>query len=466
MSTRPRSPSPSAAKRKRARRDVEPQAPGAASELGAPLRKDSAYWHEDGNIIIIVQGDVAYRIHKGVLARRSGVFRTLFSLPQPEGGRNAETMDGCPVVRLQDSEHDFSHLLQALYDGMDICVEHPDVEPMYNPDAVGFSALAALVRMANKYDMDRIRNAAIWRLRKFFTNKFSTWAAYEAEFYHNPHSPLTPVEIIEAVNILRDCGPIDMLPVALYLCAGLEIPTILRGAAHPDGRIEMLAVDDVERCLVGREKLEARSADFNNMLLHSKLSSPPLTGWSSSSSCETSTCYSSFNAKWKKAAKTSNSQTAIQRRGQFLALFKTPKDRDPASRSSHMCTSCNRAFHLLVEKFKVEVWNDLPSIMDIEVPHWMQEDVRSRITERATTSYSGVIHIFVSLPQFEDQSGIDICITSIGKHPDAGITKPDAYDMEVIRESAARRLKTFFSDRFSDWVAYNAESHLGAEAKV
>ena len=82
-------------------------------------------WFEDGNIILLAGPEdsedsaaVAFKVHRGVLARHSEVFRGLFSIPQPINPDDVEMMDGCFVVRLPDRRYDLRHLLRAIYYGI------------------------------------------------------------------------------------------------------------------------------------------------------------------------------------------------------------------------------------------------------------------------------------------------------------------------------------------------------------
>lgn len=44
------------------------------------MHKHETLWFEDGNIVIIT-GNIGFRVYRGVLARKSAVFRDLFNLP-------------------------------------------------------------------------------------------------------------------------------------------------------------------------------------------------------------------------------------------------------------------------------------------------------------------------------------------------------------------------------------------------
>jgi hypothetical protein len=81
-------------------------------------------WFEDGNIILLVEDDdhrmlKAFKIHRGVLARQSEVFETMFDIPQPAPGLDSiEQVDGCPIVRMYDLPNELSDIIKALYDGV------------------------------------------------------------------------------------------------------------------------------------------------------------------------------------------------------------------------------------------------------------------------------------------------------------------------------------------------------------
>jgi hypothetical protein len=75
------------------------------------LRSDDL-WFNDGNIVLRAENTV-YRVHIGMLAGNSSVFRTMLALPQP-AGNDAETYDGCPLVLMPDSAYDMDQFLKAL----------------------------------------------------------------------------------------------------------------------------------------------------------------------------------------------------------------------------------------------------------------------------------------------------------------------------------------------------------------
>lgn len=85
----------------------------SSDAIGSPLvRRHDEFWLEDGNIVLIA-GETAFRLYRGLLAEQSYVFRDMFassaSTPMVD-----ETFDGLPVVHLGDSPTDVAHLLRVL----------------------------------------------------------------------------------------------------------------------------------------------------------------------------------------------------------------------------------------------------------------------------------------------------------------------------------------------------------------
>lgn len=83
---------------------------------GSARARDEEFWYDDGTIILVA-GNVEFRVYKGILAENSSVFRDMFSLPQPpisSGSSDTPSPDnGCPVVHLSDSPEDLRHILRV-----------------------------------------------------------------------------------------------------------------------------------------------------------------------------------------------------------------------------------------------------------------------------------------------------------------------------------------------------------------
>ncbi|KAM5537271.1 hypothetical protein V8D89_009001 [Ganoderma adspersum] len=85
--------------------DIKPEAAPAAKE------KDKGFWYEDGNVILVA-GNVEFRVFKGILADHSPVFKDMFALPQPDIAPSDNAV--CPVVDITDSPSDLRHILRLI----------------------------------------------------------------------------------------------------------------------------------------------------------------------------------------------------------------------------------------------------------------------------------------------------------------------------------------------------------------
>ena len=86
---------------------------------GVPIDGRGDPWFEDGNIILVTSTQdttTAFKIHRGVLARHSDVFRSMFEVAEPPP--HGENLEECPLVYMHDIPIELSHLIKALYDGI------------------------------------------------------------------------------------------------------------------------------------------------------------------------------------------------------------------------------------------------------------------------------------------------------------------------------------------------------------
>ena len=88
--------------------------PPTASDILQGATRDSDFWFEDGNIILVA-GSVAFRVYKGLLAEHSTVFGNMFDVAQAPPDPSADMAEGCPVVPLFDSPSDLRGLFRLIY---------------------------------------------------------------------------------------------------------------------------------------------------------------------------------------------------------------------------------------------------------------------------------------------------------------------------------------------------------------
>ncbi|KAJ7671713.1 hypothetical protein B0H17DRAFT_1085005, partial [Mycena rosella] len=99
--------------------------------------RDDELWFTDGTLVLSA-GRSSFRVYGGLLAKRSPVFHDMLQFPQPD---DAEVVDGCPVVHLQDNEADLRCFLNALFDHQFF--------PSF-PEKTSFDTLAGVIRLSTK----------------------------------------------------------------------------------------------------------------------------------------------------------------------------------------------------------------------------------------------------------------------------------------------------------------------------
>ncbi|KAI0806637.1 hypothetical protein C8Q74DRAFT_1189914 [Fomes fomentarius] len=174
---------------------------------GVMVEKDDEVWLEDGNVILIAER-VAFKVYQGLLARRSEVFRDMFTLPG--GPAETEKIDGVPVVSVSDSVVNLRHLLLVLCCGKNYFTQRDsDVE---------FSVVAALVRLGHKYAVQDLLDDALSSLRQLYPSSFLKYTLQQ-----NWGSHASPRDAITAIHLARLTNTPFILPVAFLVCTTLGV---------------------------------------------------------------------------------------------------------------------------------------------------------------------------------------------------------------------------------------------------
>ncbi|PIL26495.1 hypothetical protein GSI_12253 [Ganoderma sinense ZZ0214-1] len=231
--------------------------PADSTASASELQRHPEIWFDDGNIVVIADG-TAFCVYCGLLAAQSTIFCDTFasSTPIPD-----EAFDGCPVVELSDSPHDLAHLLRVL-----LPKEKINFRSTTEDTAHTFDEVAAVIRLAHKYDIPQVLNQALATLQAHtFPTSFAAFSAPSG----TPEIDLKPAHFIGVVNFAWLTDTPHMLPLALYRCCYL-----IDGWTHEDGTVEHLCPANLKRCMDARVALESeRSFFLFHLLVHGKPSS-------------------------------------------------------------------------------------------------------------------------------------------------------------------------------------------------
>ncbi|KAG8941567.1 hypothetical protein FRC04_004148 [Tulasnella sp. 424] len=208
---------------------------------GTEYQRHPTHYYEDGNFIFTVES-TAFRLFRGILTSRSAIMKDMLGLPQPkqsdkmdESYSQQPTLDGTPVVQLQDQANDFALLLDFMFPRT--CLRYPTVD---------WRGFLRLIHISQKYGVGDICTLSEQCLAKILPTV--SGGGKDLSVYKNP---LTAVEVIESCRLN---GLPTFLSLAFYSVATMEwnnADTIESGA------LDRLSHRDQVRIHQGRATLQA-----------------------------------------------------------------------------------------------------------------------------------------------------------------------------------------------------------------
>lgn len=163
-----------------------------------------------------------------------------------------------------------------------------------------------------------------------------------------------PAQAIEAVNLIRLLGHVDMLPTALYQCCQLEPSLILWGVERADGTIERLAPADIELCFQAVRGLHIITQSFLLDIFRP---------------CESCKHFQHCSHVYRNTARVKATEEGGMFSGDPLRYIEDPADVEPLAGS--LCQSCaiGRGTARLLY-LQEGAWRVLPEIVAVNVPNW------------------------------------------------------------------------------------------------
>ncbi|KAJ7142540.1 hypothetical protein C8R44DRAFT_846519 [Mycena epipterygia] len=128
------------------------------------MERVDSLWFPDGNIVICAH-NVLFKVFRGILAARSPVFADMLAFPQPE---DAETIEGVPVLHLDNSAADTMYFLKAIFD-------YEFFAPY--PAKTDFDAIHGVLRLGQKYRVEPLRQRALQHLSSAHPTTLAAWDA-------------------------------------------------------------------------------------------------------------------------------------------------------------------------------------------------------------------------------------------------------------------------------------------------
>ncbi|KAI0769014.1 hypothetical protein BD413DRAFT_478486 [Trametes elegans] len=321
-----------------------------------PVSARGEPWFEDGNIVLLAEDSaseevIAFRVHRGVLARHSEVFQSMFELATPIPD-DAEVSDGCPVVRMHDRPAELSALIRALYDGASF--EHRSIQDFYH--------LAGILRLATKYFIAHLRREAIRHLLQTWPH---TLTGHDRFIERAVKAPLVGdltypyVHPLHVLNLARETHVRAVVPSALYFLSLYPLPDLLRGdhpklcVEHPSRPASELAPRDLQDyTLMFQHRIDV-ILDFIRQMCSARAPAKGCQG-------QPGYCQKAFARLGSRL-----SRSWVVRTG---PLHYTVQAIDELADDPHVCAPCRRAFKEDVMALRKRIWAELPSV--IGLPSW------------------------------------------------------------------------------------------------
>ncbi|KAI0702262.1 hypothetical protein BC835DRAFT_1404355 [Cytidiella melzeri] len=312
-------------------------------------------WFEDGNIILLADPEdsaaVAFKVHRGVLARHSEVFQSMFEGAQPPP--HEENFEQCPVVRMHDVPVELSNLIKALYDG-----PHGHLRGIQD-----FFYSAGILRIATKYCITHIRVQAIRHLTQTWSHTLRghddmlehALSTTEEEGLSYPY-----VHPLHVLNLARAVDVRIIVPSALYFLSLYPLTDILRGdhpkllVEHPSRPSSTLTAEDLQAyALMFQHRLQ--------LVLH-------FVRKTCGARTPSDRCSSGPNCR-KAFAQLSNrlSREWLPRTGPIHFMSQAL---DELADFPGICGHCRTAFKKDVSAAREEAWTTLPTAVGL--PTWEQ----------------------------------------------------------------------------------------------
>ncbi|KAI1791600.1 hypothetical protein LXA43DRAFT_889084 [Ganoderma leucocontextum] len=335
--------------------------PTTDSEKVQAATRDSDYWFDDGNLILVSQG-VSFRIYKGLLAEHSAVFHNMFHIGQamPE---EEDLVDGCPVVPLDDSPNDLRELFRLIYP--------LSINLKFSGKKVDIAFISAIIRLDHKYELKGVYNQAMGYLTTYYTTSFDAWVDGRNSVPWKPE----PVHAIRAINLARLTNATSILPAAFYICA-TRGPDILHGFPHGDADadgstgVERLTPADLRLCLEMKVRLADENAHTAFLLFR-----PP----DDAQVCSNSLRYCADvwrklleHAGLSKAPHPVASERALDswmENADCLPRWPLEGAYDPAARRT-LCGGCVAHLQARDRELRRQVWGRLPELLGLTIENW------------------------------------------------------------------------------------------------
>ncbi|KAK6991778.1 BTB domain-containing protein [Favolaschia claudopus] len=326
----------------------------SSSASQTELKRVEDLWFPDATLILRAENSL-FRVHSGILAARSSVFRDMIAFPQPapptESEEN-ETIDGHVVVRLHDLAGEVEVFLRAIFDSSFF---------MPPPSPVKFQVVIGVMRLAHKYDVQYLFKRALSHLDSMFPVQFMNVLDRHSIYANeDDHVDFQHGDITVDFTAFR---------AALEVEASWILPTAYYNIARESDFLTKLGAT----CLSAQEEKLFLAAQTK--FLRAVVSAYRFVKLLPSPECDSSQCEETI----------SNARDGLERWNDNCT------DTDPLGPwvfdyvSGSLCDGCELLAHLNYRAAQEVFWDRLPTLFGL--PTWNElKELRRKVMEETVTA--------------------------------------------------------------------------------
>ncbi|KAL1677251.1 hypothetical protein EV122DRAFT_291290 [Schizophyllum commune] len=299
---------------------------------------------KDGNIVLQAQR-VHFRFYQGLLATYSPFFRDVFEVPQPADG--ADAVEGCPVMRLQESAADVEYMLNFI------------LEPKSSKQTPSVANIIAGLKMGQKYLIGALWDDAVERLRYEFPDRLEEYQERRegrekrgyTRFRVEPGHADWLLHLVDAARLV---GLQTVLPALCYRASEDSRREDLTRGLCDDMTLESMSMHIHHVLLAGQTKTLATKVKLIRVAFAEP--QPP-----SQECTDRDACRGARRRMFDDFLKTLE-------REKTYAMFYPWSERLLGSPNRKYCASCAEDTLRTVREEQEEIWESLPSFFGL--PDW------------------------------------------------------------------------------------------------
>ncbi|KAJ7712379.1 hypothetical protein B0H16DRAFT_1625233 [Mycena metata] len=185
------------------------------------------------DLVVLRAGPRLFRVFAGFLKAQSSVFADMSTFPEPASAET-ETMDGFPVVKLEDDPDEVEGFLKAMFYSSVFLASW--AQP-------GFKDVVGTLRLSYKCDAPPLRRRALEHMESIYP---TTLAEYDIRRDHDSETIPKLPDTLTALKVATEVGALWLLPSIYYILCKSSVSAII---SEPGWN----ALGEKERapCLVG-----------------------------------------------------------------------------------------------------------------------------------------------------------------------------------------------------------------------